>query len=237
MAGFILSFTMLILYFIICVLTAILMRILFRPAAELFRKTLHFILLGSTFMFLYVFETWQGAVMAAIFFAVIVYPVLALAEHWRYYSDLLVERAGGEVKKSLLYVFAMIALVIAISWGIFGEKYIALAVIMAWGLGDAAALVGKRWGQHHIKSKYLDGKKTIEGTLAMFALSFLVITLILVMSSGLAWYYILIISLLTSALNTLVELYTKNGMDTVTCPLAVLALMLPLLYLLGALNG
>jgi hypothetical protein len=41
----------------------------------------------------------------------------------------------------------------------------------------------------------------------------------------------LIVSLLTAAVTAAVELYTKNGYDTVTCPIAAAAVLLPLLYL------
>ena len=37
----------------------------------------------------------------------------------------------------------------------------------------------------------------------------------------------------TAAVSAAVELYTPNGMDTITCPLAAMAVLLPLVALFG----
>ena len=141
---------------------------------------------------------------------------------------------AGEIKKSLIHVFVMFSIVITISWGLMGTKYIALAVIFAWGLGDAAAaLVGKKHGKIHIEGKYIDGKKTLEGSFAMFLVSFFVIIIILLINTELSWYYNLIISITTAIVNSLVELHTKHGLDTITCPVSIILVLLPLLYLIG----
>ena len=39
--------------------------------------------------------------------------------------------------------------------------------------------------------------------------------------------------LLAAAVTTYVELITKGGLDTVTCPAAAMAVILPLIHLLG----
>lgn len=52
---------------------------------------------------------------------------------------------------SFIMLFGLMTILMAVFWGIFGEvhKYIAIAAIMAWGPGDAAAaIVGKKWGRH-----------------------------------------------------------------------------------------
>lgn len=236
MSTFILSFAKLVLYFIVCAGSALAVRKLTRIPEELYRKTLHMVLLGSIFVFLYVFETWQSAVLAAVVFAGIAYPVLAYVEHWKGYANLLAERTGGEIKGSLIAVFAMFAAVISICWGILGAKYLALAVILGWGLGDgAAALVGKRFGKHHLKGKFIDGKKTLEGTAAMFMVSFVAIIAVLLSNSQLPWHGYIPIATITAAVCAIVELNTKNGFDTVTCPVATLTVMLPLVRLWGGL--
>ena len=43
----------------------------------------------------------------------------------------------------------------------------------------------------------------------------------------------IIISLIVGAISAVVELYSKNGNDTVFCPLAAMVTMLPLVYLFG----
>lgn len=200
---------------------------------ELFRKILHFILLGSAIVLLNVFNNWHGAAIAPLIFAALVYPLLSFAENLKNYSQFMVERDSGEIKRSLLYVFVMFSIVITISWGIIGEKFIALAVILAWGVGDAtAALVGKNFGKRYIEGKYGDGKKTFEGSFAMFVASFIVIFIILAINTNLQWYYNVIVSFISAIVNSFVELNTKHGLDTITCPLALVLVMLPLLYLM-----
>jgi phytol kinase len=69
---------------------------------ELFRKILHFILLGSAIVLLNIFTTWHGAAIAPLIFAVLVYPLLSLEEKFKNYSQILVERDSGEIKKKSL---------------------------------------------------------------------------------------------------------------------------------------
>lgn len=225
------GFFKLLVYFIIAASSILISRKLFEAPKELYRKMLHFVLLGSAPVFLYLFHSWQSSVFASIIFAIIAYPALALAEHWEGYANLLAERNAGEIKRSLIIVFLMFAGVITICWGILDAKYLALAVVFGWGFGDAtAALVGKKYGRHYIEGRFVDGKKTIEGTLGMFVVSFITIAIILLANTGLPWQIQVLIAAITAAIVAIVELYTKNGLDTVTCPAAILLVMIPLLY-------
>ncbi len=236
MIVFLLNFLKLVLYFVICIILALSIRLFTKVPNEVYRKTLHFIVLGATFVFLYVFDTWYSAVLAALTFAILVFPILSLAERFKGYSNILAERKKGELKRSLISVFAMFSIVISMTWGLLGERYIALAVILGWGVGDAAAaLIGKRFGKRYLEGKFVDGKKTLEGTLAMFVSSFIVIILILIFHIRLPWYGYLTVAFLTAIVNSLVELNTKHGYDTITCPLGSLLIILPLLYIWGVL--
>lgn len=231
---FIVSFSKLLLYFIFCATCALVIRRFTSVPDELYRKILHLILLGSAPVLLYMFDTWQSSSLAAIVFAVIIFPILSLAEHLKGYSNLLAERDSGEIKRSLIAVFGMFAVIIWVCWGIIGAKYLALAVILGWGLGDgAAALVGKRFGKHHLEGKFIDGKKTLEGTVAMFVVSFITIIAVLLSNSVLPWHGYIPIGAITAAVCAIVELNTKNGLDTLTCPAATLTVMLPLILLWG----
>lgn len=231
---FLFDFLKLLTYFLICASTALIIRKFVKIPKELFRKLLHIILLGSTPIFLYLFNSWQSAVFGSMLFAVVVYPILSFAEHIEGYSKLLIERESGEIKRSLMLVFGMISVVIFLCWGMLNAKYLALAVILSWGLGDAAAaLIGKKYGRHHFVGKFFDEKKTFEGTMAMFVISFFTIFTILIYNINLTWYEYLLISGITSAVVSVVELSTKNGFDTLTCPSANLTVMMSLLYLFG----
>ena len=229
------GFIRLLIYFIICAASALALRKATRVPVELFRKILHLILLGSIFIFLYAYETWWISALSAAGFAVIVYPILSFAERIPGYSRLLTERKEGEIKKSLLVVFFMFTALICVCWGLLDKKYFALASILGWGVGDGvAALAGKRFGKHYLEGAMIEGRKTVEGSAAMFASSFLTICAVLSSHNAAPASMIIPVAALTSAVNAVVELYTRNGMDTITCPFASATVMIPLIYLLGA---
>ena len=226
--------TNLLVYFIVAVVIAFSIRILFTINNEVFRKLLHFILLGSFLVLIISFSTWQITAMVAIIFEVSVYPVLILFERLKKYSEFTTERKKGELKHSLILVYTMFAVVVGVCWGIFGDKYIAIASLYAWGIGDAAAaLIGKKFGKHKIRAPHLDGTKSYEGTLAMYLVSCISVFTILMLRGGMPIMSYIIISLIVGAISAVVELYSKNGNDTVFCPLAAMVTMLPLVYLFG----
>lgn len=223
-----------IIYFVLCASSALLLRHFCRVPREVFRKLLHLILLVSLAVWVFAFRTWWMSVLSAVVFAIAVYPVLSLAEKIKGFSELLTERKTGEIKRSLLVVFGMYAIVASVCWGWLGDRLLALCSVFAWGFGDAAAaLVGTRFGKHPINWKYIDGRKTAEGSLAMFAVSFFSVLVLLLLRGGLPFAAYMVIPLLTAFASALTELYTPNGMDTISCPLAAMATLLPLTALFG----
>lgn len=223
----------LIIYFIIVVGIAFPARILLTIPEEIFRKILHFILLGSFYVLIISYPTWIMAAVTAIIFEIIVYPILIFFERFKKYSEFTTERKTGELKKSLVFVYTMFAVVVTICWGGFEDKYLTLASLYAWGIGDAAALVGKKFGKHKILAPGLDGKKSYEGTITMFMFSCISVFTILMCRGGLRWEYCCIISVVVGIVSSIVELYSKNGNDTVFCPLSAMTVLLPLVYLFG----
>ena len=168
-------------------------------------------------------------ILFSLFFPVAVYPVLILLEKHKDYSKTVTERNKGELKRSLLVVFSMFAIVIAVCWGFLSDKWLALASVYAWGVGDAAAaLVGKKLGNHKIPGT----KKSFEGSFAMLFCSFIFTLIFLVCRGGLEWYGYALTSLVVAAACSVTELYTPGGFDTITCPLSAMIVMLPLVYLI-----
>lgn len=237
MLAFLARFGILLGYFVLCAASALILRRLVTMPKEIFRKTLHIILLGSILVLTHNFPTWQEAAAASFAFAAIVFPILTLLEHIPGYSELLTERKHGEIKNSLIVVFVMFTALICVCWGWLGEKYLVVASVLAWGLGDAAAaLVGKRFGRHAIEGPLVEGRKSLEGTLAMFLVSFLTVLAILIVHRPMPWYGYAPISAITAAVCAVVELYTKNGMDTLTCPFAAAAVLIPLTHCVGVMG-
>jgi len=224
------------LYFAVAATSALGARMLIRIPDELFRKILHCILLGSLPVFLFCFHTWWMAAGEALGFALIVYPLLAFLDRFPFFEKLTTERKHGELQHSLLLVFGMFALVMAICWGWLNDRHLARASIFTWGFGDAAAaLIGKQYGKHKIRWKYTDGKKSFEGSGSMLVTSCVTLILILFFRGGICFPLILLISLSTALVSTLAELYSKNGNDTVICPLCTMAALLPLVAAFGGL--
>ena len=136
---------------------------------ELFRKILHFVLLGAYFPFLFAFPSWWMSVGFVGTLIAILYPVLALAGKIPAFSAFVNERKKGEFKSSMVLALLTIVMSITVCWGIFGDKLLTLACVYAWGVGDAfAALIGKQFGKHKIKLPYADPRKSWEDSAAMF---------------------------------------------------------------------
>ena len=227
---------MVILYYIIAASTAFACRMLIHIPDEIFRKALHFILLGSYPVFLFAFRTWWRSAVLVIVLEILIYPILAFFERFKNYTSVTTERKKGEFKHSLLLAFTMLAAAIAICWGWLDDKLLVLACMYAWGVGDAfAALIGKRFGKHKLNWKRVDPRKSVEGSLAMFLTSWTAVTIVLLYRGGLPVAGYVLISAAGAVVCTLVELHTPNGMDTVTCPTAALVTILPLVALLGGL--
>lgn len=223
-------------YFAVAASSALGARLLIRIPDELFRKILHCILLGSLPVFLFCFETWWMAALEAVGFALMVYPLLAFLDRFPFFEKLTTERKHGELQHSLLLVFGMFAVVMAVCWGWLEDRYLAMASIFAWGLGDAAAaLIGKPFGKHKIRWRLTDGKKSYEGSAAMLLTSFTTLVVILTLRDGFSLPVTLLISLAVALVSTLAELYSRNGNDTIICPMCAMAALLPLIAVCGGL--
>ena len=201
---------------------------------ELFRKILHFILLGAYYPFLFAFETWWISAGFAASLIVILYPVLALAGKLPFFSAFVNERKKGEFKSSMVLALLTMVMSISICWGFFGDKLLTLACVYAWGVGDAfAALIGKQFGKHKIKLPMADPRKSWEGSAAMFLSAVISVLAVLLVRGGLGFGACLMIALLAALATTYVELITKDGLDTITCPAVAMMVIIPLIKILG----
>ena len=205
---------------------------------ELFRKILHFILLGAYIPLVFAFEMWWMAAAFASALMVICFPVLMLAEKLPMFSSFMTERKKGELKNSMVLALGVMVVSISVCWGWFGDRWLVLACVYAWGVGDAfAALVGKRFGRHKIKWKMADSKKSMEGSFAMFVSAFISVTVVLYLRGGMPLAACFGIAAAAAAVCTLTEMSAKNGMDTFVCPLSAMAVILPLVYASSMLIG
>lgn len=232
MKEFLFGFLILCGYFLSCATVAILCRKTLKIENEIFRKILHYILLGSVFVFTCAYKTWWKSALSCVAFIVLVYPILCIAERSQSYSETVTERKKGELKSSLILVFLTFAAVISLCWGLFLNKHTVIAVILCWGVGDSfAALIGKRLGKRKIYKN-----KTLEGSLAMAITSFITVFIVFIAAGLLPWYLSLVTAFFAAITVSVIELFTPNGFDTVTCPLGAAAIIIFFLFIFGGLS-
>lgn len=110
----------------------------------------------------------------------------------------------------IYYPFSILVLVIMMYNG-FADERIVISSVLMMGFGDGlAALIGSRFGRHGYS--FIGGKKSLEGTLTMFAVS---LTILLVVYPEGPWY----VSLLVALFATLLENITPLGFDNISVPL------------------
>lgn len=161
-------------------------------------------------------------IIAMIFFdnniiAAIVPGLFVIINYISYKKQIFnaMERDGS--KGDLGTVYYALSLLI-LSFVTFKNKdlaYIGALGILIMGYGDGfAAIIGTNFGKH--KFKILNSNKSMEGSLTMFIISFLVSIIILniYLPSN-----ILIFSFILASLSTLLELFSPLGLDNLTVPL------------------
>jgi len=199
----------------------ILIHVVFCMPRDVFRKLLHIAAFTSFIFVVLTGEGWIPETLTLILFALIVYPVLRIAERWSGYHDLFVEKKPGEVRNSLLLLFLSQAVLVAFACGLLQKPYILLTSTSAWGLGDiAAAWVGRPFGKHKIKLRFADHNKSWEGSAAMAVTAFIASLVSLYLMSPYTIFQGVLISMMVAVVSSLAEMASKGGMDTVTVPVA-----------------
>lgn len=214
----------------IVVLAAILIAVRFTTKVKdhIFRKLLHFVAFTSIIPLVMSTDIWWIAVAVEILFLLFVIAGLHFFEKFSFYKGLFVEKAKHEVILSFVSLFSLMTVLLIIYWGILGREHLFIAVgaIMAWGPGDAvAAIVGKECGKHKLQGKFIEGTKSMEGSIGMAITTFMCLLPVLLTMSVIPWYVAIIVSLVIALIAAMTELYTKGGWDTVTVP-TVSALLL-----------
>ena len=221
-------------YIMIAAGSIFLARKLFSIPDELFRKMLHFVLLGAYIPLVFAFEAWWMAAGFAASLIVILFPVLSLAGKIPMFSAFVNERKKGEFKSSMVLAVGMMAFSVTVCWGLFSDRYLVLASIYAWGIGDGlAALVGKRYGKHKITWIFADSKKSVEGSATMFFCALISVFAVLLIRGGISVPMCFTIAILAALASTLAEMCAKNGLDTVICPICAMVVIIPMVTLLG----
>ncbi len=175
---------------------------------ELTRKVVH-IGSGNVILLAWWFDiSTQVIVSAAIISAIItiisyIIPILPS-----------IESIGRKSFGTLFYAIS-IGVLTAYFWQNSPQYAVVGILIMTWGDG-MAAVIGQRFGRHHYQIGQIT--KSWEGSLAMTASSFSVSELVLLSIEGNNWQ-ILVISLIVALTATILEAFSKLGIDNLTVPL------------------
>ena len=114
----------------------------------------------------------------------------------------------------MLLLFLTDAALVALCWGVFDLPWIAVAGILMWGSGDgAAALIGHRFGKHHVMLPLADPKKTWEDSGAMSVVSTVAGTAVMLILTGMPWYGCLLTALIASLFGAYTELISRNDVN------------------------
>jgi len=161
-------------------------------------------------------------IIAMIFFdnplwASIVPALFILINYISYKKQIFRAMERGEGKGDLGTVYYAISLfilaIITFSEGM--NPYVGAMGILVMGYGDGfAAIIGERFGKHSFT--VMNSKKSLEGSAAMFVVTFFV-ALIISFLAGNSCTWLLPISLAMIA--TLVEIFSPYGTDNLTVPL------------------
>ena len=202
-------------------------RLLTGVPSFVYRKMLHLNALVFSVLMILTAGSWQAAALAALAAAVLIFPLLCALERKSWYTALFVQKSPGEVRRSMIMIFAAMAAVVVAVWGLFGQRRLAAASIFLWGIGDAsAALFGIPFGKHRVQFAWTGGKKSWEGSAAMLVFSFAGGFCLLLWGQRLPWPRALWSSATAAALGTLTELFTPGEWDTLTVPLVVAGALL-----------
>ena len=88
----------------------------FKISSHVFRKLLHLAAFTCLVEMMWAAEEWYQASLTALLFATVVYPILCALEGQPWFGGLFVQKGPGEVKKSLLLLFVMDAVLAAVCW-------------------------------------------------------------------------------------------------------------------------
>ena len=197
-----------------CVL--ILLPIKFRTKIPqfVFRKLLHTVSFAAVALMILKAGSWQTAAITSAIVGIFGQPIILLFEKTSWYSGFAAEKSPGEVRKSLSVLFLVLAVLICIAGGICGQLSLTATAVVVWGTGDAAAaLVGIPFGKHKIRSRLTDGRKSLEGSLAMFAVSFIFGLLMLLAVQGWPLPYALAAAAVSAAAASVTELFSPGFIE------------------------
>ena len=106
---------------------------------EVFRKMLHMLVLAGVIAWSHYCDDWRYSAVVFLLAVLILFPLVYLLSKIPGVSAFFNARKKGEFSYSMMALGIMYAIVCSVCWGFLGERLLAIACIVAWGPGDAAA--------------------------------------------------------------------------------------------------
>lgn len=184
---------------------------------EASRKFIH-IMLGNWWLIaMYFFNN--------VWFAAFVPLTFVIINYISYKKDIIKVMEREENKKdglgTVYYACSLLILVI-ITFGVLNKPILGLVPIFVMAFGDGlAAIFGKLIKSK--KYKVYDTEKSIAGSLTMFIVSFIIITIYLIYINSPFWY---LKGIIISLIITVLEAISIKGTDNITVPIATLIMLM-----------
>jgi len=144
----------------------------------------------------------------------LIFSAIALASHHTNILPMLND--VGRKTYGVFYYALSITVLVTLLWTDYPQHAVIGVMVMSWGDG-MAALIGKRFGKHIFV--HLGNKRSVEGSLAMFATSMIVVLCIFAIDHGIRPSDISI-AMPIAAIAALLEAYSPGGMDNISVPLS-----------------
>ena len=151
-----------------------------------------------------------------VFVTFLVSPYSPVKSLSRKMSELTEVTKGGHQLGLVFYAISYTVL----AWFFSAKPYVIAAGILPMAYGDAAAsLVGEKFGKRHFR---ILAKKSLEGSVAMFAFSFVSFEVSLLFFSAfypLSLFSSVLTALAVATVATVAEALTPRGFDNITVPI------------------
>ena len=190
-------------------------------ADYVFRKLIHAVVYTSIIPIAFLTDKWVVTVLVALVFYVLAVLGFMIVERYNFYKTLFEEKTRHKIAFDFAIMYGVVVILLFIFWGLMGDdyKFIAITSILAWGPGDAmATIIGKKFGKHKLRIKFLNVEKSVEGTGAMVVATFVFTLASLLIFSTMPWYNCIALALMVSPVCAVAELYTPNGFDALSVP-------------------
>ena len=181
----------------------------FKQDPELVRKVVH---IGTGHVLLIAW--WLQIPTWLCVSAGVTFTAIALASHHTNILPMLND--VGRKTYGVFYYALSITILVGLLWDHYPQYSVIGVMVMSWGDG-MAALVGKRFGKHTFI--YMGNKRSLEGSLAMFVTSLIVMLGIFASCHSLSARDVGV-AIPVAAIAAMLEAFSPGGTDNLSVPLA-----------------